>query len=493
MSCFLGIDLGTSAVKALMVDETEAVLAEAEVKLAIRNPAPLASEQDPDAWWRAVETALACLRRDAPAAMARVAAIGLSGQMHAAVLLDEADRPVRPAMLWNDGRAHAEAADLKRLGSELAGELGVPALAGFTAPKLLWLARHEPHVLARARALLLPKDLIRLHLTGERATDPSDAAGTWLLDEARRTWSTRAVAAIGIDPDLLPPIIEGSAPAGRLRADIAARFGLPPGIVVATGGGDTMAGGVGIGAVEDGRAFVGLSTSAQLFVAADAHRPAPARLVHAFCHAVPGRWCQMAAMLNGAGVLAAIAHLLGDADIPALLAEAEARFTGPSRLLVLPYLSGERTPHDDPHASGVVFGLTPDTSRAELVLAALEGVAFSFADARDALAAAGTRIETAGIVGGGARSLFWTRLIASVLGIALRVYAGGARGPAFGAARLGRIAAGGDPAMLLVEPPVLRVVAPEAALADAYAPRIAAFRRLYVALRPEFARGAGAA
>ncbi|HET9018576.1 MAG TPA: xylulokinase, partial [Acetobacteraceae bacterium] len=420
MTCFLGIDLGTSAVKVLIVDARERVRAEAEEPLATDHPAPLASEQDPDGWWRAVDAALGRLHAAAPEAMAAVAAIGLAGQMHATVLLDDADRPVRPAMLWNDGRAHAEARDLNRLGDDLAAELGVPALAGFTAPKLLWLARHEPATIARARALLLPKDLIRLHLTGERATDPSDAAGTWLLDEARRAWSARAVAAVGIDPALLPPIIEGAAPAGTLRAEVARRFGLTPGIVVAAGGGDTMAGGVGIGAVEDGRAFVGLSTSAQLFVAAAAHRPAPAQLVHAFCHAVPGRWCQMAAMLNGAGVLAAIAHLLGDADIATLLAEAEARFAGPSRLLVLPYLSGERTPHDDPHARGVVFGLTPDTSRADLVLAALEGVAFTFADARDALAAGGTHIASAGLVGGGARSVFWARLIASVLGVPLR-------------------------------------------------------------------------
>ncbi len=471
------------------MDDAETLLAAAEVKLSVHAPCPLASEQDPRDWWRAVELALDRLGAEAPGAMARVVAIGLSGQMHAAVLLDAADLPVRPAMLWNDGRAHAEAADLKRLGSELAAELGVPALAGFTAPKLLWLARHEPASLARARSLLLPKDYIRLQLTGERATDPSDAAGTWLLDEARRVWSARAIAAVAIDPALLPPIIEGSAPAGRLRAGVAARFGLPPGIVVACGGGDTMTGGVGIGAVEDGRAFVGLSTSAQLFVAAAAHRPAPERLVHAFCHAVPGRWCQMAAMLNGAGVLAAIAHLLGDAEIPALLAEVEARFTGPGRLLVLPYLSGERTPHDDPHARGVVFGLTPDTARVELVQAALEGVAFSLADARAALSAAGTVIDSAGIVGGGARSLFWTRLIASVLGIELRVYAGGARGPAFGAARLARLALGADDAAaLLVEPEVQHVIDPSPALADAYAPRIAAFRRLYAALRPEFAR-----
>ncbi len=487
MACFLGIDLGTSAVKALIVDADGSVRASAEQPLSTEHPSPLASEQDCDGWWRAVESALAMLHATAPDAMGAVTSIGLAGQMHAAVLLDDADRPVRPAMLWNDGRAHVEANELKRLGNDLAAELGVPALAGFTAPKLLWLARHEPANFARARTLLLPKDLIRLHLTGERATDPSDAAGTWLLDEARRTWSARAVAAIGLDPALLPPIIEGARPAGRLREQVASRFGLRPGIVVATGGGDTMAGGVGIGAVEEGRAFVGLSTSAQLFVAARMHRAAPARLVHAFCHAVPDRWCQMAAMLNGAGVLASVAHLLGDAAIPALLAEAEAHFIGPGRLLVLPYLSGERTPHDDPHARGVIFGLAPDTSRAELVLAALEGVAFSFADARDALAAGGTRIESAGVVGGGARSVFWTRLIASVLGIPLRIYAGGARGPAFGAARLARLAlCQDDPAEVLAEPQVQQVISPDPALTDAYAPRIAAFRRLYAALRPEF-------
>jgi xylulokinase len=409
--------------------------------------------------------------------------------MHAAVLLDAADRPVRPAMLWNDGRAHAEADELKRLGPELAAELGVPALASFTAPKLLWLARHEPDTLARARSLLLPKDFLRLRLTGERATDPSDAAGTWLLDQARRDWSARAVAAIGLDPALLPRLVEGSAPSGMVRPAIAARFGLRPGVIVAGGGGDTMAGGVGIGAVEDGRAFIGLSTSAQVFVASNAHRPAPAHLVHAFCHALPGRWCQMAALLNGASVLAAVAHLVGDVPIADLLAETEAAFTGPSRLLVLPYLSGERTPHDDPHARGVVFGLSGDTSRAELVQAALEGVAFSLADGLDALAAGGTRVESAGVIGGGARSRFWTRLIASALNIPLRRYAGGERGPAFGAARLARLALGGaDPAEVLAEPPVTEIIEPDDALADAYRPRIEAFRHLYGALRPEFAR-----
>jgi xylulokinase len=488
VSCCIGIDLGTSALKAILVDEAERTLATADISLATTYPAPRAAEQDPRAWWQAAQQALAALQRAAPDAMVRVSAIGLSGQMHAALLLDATDLPVRPAMLWNDGRAHAEADTLKSLGAGLAAELGVPALANFTAPKLLWLARHEPQALARARCLLLPKDYLRLQLTGERATDPSDAAGTWLLDIARRAWSPHAVAAVGIDPAILPRLVEGSAPSGTLRASVATQFGLPPGTVVACGGGDTMAGGVGIGAVDDGQAFVGLSTSAQLFVAANAYRPAPAQFVHAYCHALPARWCQMAAMLNGAGVLAGIAHLLGDAEVGALLAEVEKRFSGPSNLLVLPYLSGERTPHDDPHARGVIFGLTPDTSRLDLVQAAMEGVAFTFADARDALAAGGTAISSAGLVGGGARSRLWARLIASILGVPLRRYAGAARGPALGAARLARLALGSqDPSAILHEPPVESVVEPEAALAEAYAPRVASFRALYAALRPQFA------
>ena len=487
MTCVIGLDLGTSAVKALLIDERQAVLAEAEVKLATQHPAPLASEQDVEGWWEATVAALDQLSREAPAAMARVRAIGLAGQMHAAVLLDVADRPVRPAMLWNDSRAHAEADALKRLGLDLARKLGVPAMAGMTAPKLAWLARHEPAAMARTRHILLTKDFVRLHLTGERVTDVSDAAGTWLLDQARRSWSPRAIAATGLDPAWLPPIVEGSAVTGTLRPELAARWGCRPGVVVAGGGGDTPAGGVGIGAVEDGQAYVSLGTSAQMFVAADAHRPAPEQLVHAFCHAVPGRWYQMAAMQNGAGVLSFVAGLLGVTDITGLVAQVEAGFTGPSRLLVLPYLNGERTPHDDPHARGVVMGLTSDTSRTDLAQAAMEGVAFAFADARDALAAAGVRVAAAGFIGGGARSRLWGRMIASVLGIPLQIYAGGERGPAFGAARLGWLALGRAPADILVTPAIKETLLPDADLTERYAGRVAAFRRLYVALRPEFA------
>ena len=488
MDCVIGLDLGTSAVKALLLDAQQAVLASAEVPLRTAHPEPMASEQDVESWWSATVAALDRLAGEAPAAMARVGAIGLAGQMHAAVLLDAADRPVRPAMLWNDGRAHAEAEALKRAGYELARELGVPAMAGLTAPKLAWLARHDPAAMARTRHILLTKDLIRLRLTGERATDASDAAGTWLLDQARRDWSARAIELVGIDRAWLPPIVESSAASGTLRPELARRWGFGGGVVVAGGGGDTPAGGVGIGAVADGQAYAALGTSAQLFVAADAHRPAPSQLVHAFCHALPGRWYQMAAMQNGAGVLAVVGRLLGVGDVAELIASVEAGFTGPSRLLVLPYLAGERTPHDDPHAQGVVMGLTSDTSRAELAQAAMEGVAFAFADASDALAAAGARVSEAGFIGGGARSRLWGRMIASVLGIPLHVHAGGAKGPAFGAARLAWLSLGHAVKDIVARPAVQETLLPDDRLGEAYARRVAAFRSLYAALRPEFRR-----
>ncbi len=433
----------------------------------------------------ACKSALGRLAQGAPAAMAEVRGIGLAGHMHAAVLLDSADHPIRPAMLWNDGRARAEADALKRLGDELAGALGVRALAGLTGPKIAWLARHEPATMGHARALLSTKDFVRLHLTGERATDVSDAAGTWLLDQATRSWSERAIKAVGIDSSCLPRLLEGSDQAGVLRPALAMTFGMGPGVVVAAGGGDTPVGGVGIGAVEPDRAFLALGTSAQVFVAANAHRPAPARMVHAFCHAVPGRWYQMAAMLNGASVLGLMSRLCGRDPGP-LLEEVETRFAGPGRLLMLPYLAGERTPHDDPLARGVMFGLSSETTQADLALAALEAVAFSLADGRDALAEAGVTIARAGFIGGGARSRLWGRIVASVLGITLETYAGGARGPAHGAARLARLALGEPVATVLTPPAVAETIAPDPDLAAAYAPRLEAFRNLYCALRPRF-------
>ncbi len=485
MTNAIGLDLGTSALKAVLVDEAETVLAHAEIPLVTQHPEPLASEQRPGEWTLAAEAALAQLAAAAPAAMQGVSALGIAGQMHAALLLDAADRPLRPAMLWNDGRAFAEADALKRLGDDLAAELGVRAMAGLTGPKLAWLARHEPAMLANAKTLLLPKDFVRLHLSGERSTDVSDAAGTWLLDQARRTWSAAGVEAVGIDPALLPGILESTEPAGTLRPALARRFGLRDGVVVAAGGGDTPVGGVGMGAVEDGDAFVSLGTSAQVFVAGATYQPSAANMVHGFCHALPGRWYRMAALLNGASVLALAARLSGhDGDKAALLARVEGGFRGPGALLMLPYLAGERTPHDDPHARGVIFGLSSDSSPEDVAQAAMEGVAFSLADALDALAASGARPTEATLIGGGARSRLWARIVASVLGLPLHRRAASIHGAASGAARLARAAATG--ALSCAASPVIDTVEPDAALATAYAPRLLAWRRLYQALRPEF-------
>lgn len=489
---FLGIDVGTSAVKAVLVDETQAILADATIPLAVSRPRPLWSEQDPDAWWAAVEAGIAALRRTAPASFSGVRAIGLSGQMHGATVLDAADRPLRPAILWNDGRAFAECEALARDRPELPAVVGVPAMPGFTAPKLIWLKAHEPTVFAAARTVLLPKDYVRLRLTGDKASDLSDAAGTWWLDQARRDWSDAALAATGLERSHMPRLVEGSEASGVVRPDLARAWGLGGAVVVAGGAGDAAAGAVGLGAVGDGSTFVSLGTSGQLFVTTADYRPAPNLFLHAFCHAVPGRWFQMGAMLNGASSLAFTAGLV-QAEIDDLLREAEAAFERPSDLLFLPYLMGERTPHNDPHARGVFFGLHPGSRRSDLVQATLEGVAFCFADAKAALVASGTGLGMPGVIGGGARSRFWTRILASVLDRPLTRFAGGDKGPAFGAARLARLAATGEAVeAVCTAPPVLDVTDPEPSLVEAYRPRIEAFHRLYLALKPEFAAGLGA-
>ena len=491
LSVFIGIDLGTSAVKAVLVDDSGRVVT-AMAPLHPATPRPGWSEDDPQSWWDAADAAMRVLRNDYPDLMARAQGIGLSGQMHACLLLDAADHPVRPAMLWNDGRSVAEARRLSSDNPFLAARLGVPAAAGFTGPKIAWLRSHEPAALDRAATLLLPKDALRLRLTGERATDPSDAAGTWLFDQADRRWSPEALSACGADPRWLPPLAESGTIAGHLRPAVALRWGVPSGLPVACGGGDTAVGGVGIGATQAGDGFISLGTSAQLFVADAAFNPAPEQFVHAFCHAAPDRWYAMAALLNGASPLAAaVAWTGGGADIAAALRRVEAGYTGPGSLLALPYLAGERTPHDDPHASGCLVGLTAATTADDIVLAVLEGVAFSLADGADALRAARSLPPELGLIGGGARSSFWAGLIASILGVRLVRYRDAHHGPALGAARLARLAVTGEPlAAMASKPATERVFKPDPRVAAAYAPRLEAFRSLYRALAPEFRRAA---
>jgi len=483
---YLGIDVGTSAVKALVVDERQATLAEVDVPLSISRPHPLWSEQDPEAWWQAVQSAVERLRAMAPAALADIRGIGLSGQMHGAVLLDDRQQPLRPAILWNDGRSYGEADELGASRPDLSRAMGVIPMPGFTAPKLLWLARHEPDTFRAVRKVLLPKDYIRLKLTGECKSDMSDAAGTWWLDQATRAWSDEALAATGLDHSRMPDLVEGSQPSGMLWQEVAEQWGMRGDVVVAGGAGDAAAGAVGLGAIEDGAAFLSLGTSGQLFVTTREFGPAPETLIHSFCHAIPGRWFQMAAMLNAASCLAWAAGLL-DADIGDLLHESESAFRKPSSVLFLPYLAGERTPHNDPHARGVFFGLSPETRRSDLVQAVLEGVAFSFADAKTCLEQAGTPLTRAGLIGGGSRSPYWTKILANVLNVPLSRYAGSDKGPAFGAARLARLAATGEPASAIcTQPAVIETVEPEPELVEMYTPRVEAFRRLYRAVKPEF-------
>ena len=486
MAHYIGIDIGTSAIKAVITDSAQNVVAERDFALGISRPHPLWSEQNPADWWKGVEAVLDGFHAEWPQLMGRVAAIGLSGQMHGAVLLDADNQPLRPAMLWNDARTGKEASELLRKNPGLPAIVGVMPMPGLTAPKIPWLAVHEPQILDRLKMVVLPKDFIRLQLTGTLATDMSDAAGTWWLDQARRDWSDDSLRAVGLDRSKVPELVEGNAVSGHVRADLARRWGLRPGLPVAGGAGDAAAGAVGIGAINHGDAFVSLGTSGQLNVATRDYRPSPETMVHAFCHALPGRWSQMGAMLSAASCLTWAAALTGS-DVTELARAAEAAYTGPTNLLFLPYLTGERTPHNDAAAKGVLFGLTPDSGKLEVAQAVMEGVAFSFADAARSLAQSGTRIDRVGAIGGGARSLLWLQLLANVLDVPLVRYAASARGPAFGAARLARLCATGEaPEAICTAPPVECEVKPDARLVAAYRPRVERYRRLYQAVKQEF-------
>ncbi|MBS1181639.1 MAG: xylulokinase [Proteobacteria bacterium] len=487
--CFLGIDIGTSAVKALIVDARERPVAGAEVALATSRPAPGWSEQHPDLWWQTVRQALAEMAEAVPGVLGRVIAVGLSGQMHGAVLVGRDDRPLRPAILWNDGRAAAEAAGLNAALPDLGHIAGVPAMAGFLAPKIAWLRTHEPEVLAGTRRVILPKDWVRFLLTGEFATDMCDAAGSLLLDEEKRQWWPTIIEAVGLRPEQLPRLLEGPEVSGRITAAAAVATGLPEGIPVVAGAGDAAAAGIGIGAVDDGDAFVSLGTSSQLFLTTAEYRPNPTALVHAFAHALPGRWFQMAAMLNGASVMAWTAGVIGAPDLGVALDNVAARGHAISPVTFLPYLQGERTPHDDPAARGVFFGMDGGTDGLDLLQAAVEGMAFTLVDAVAALETAGPVPATLAAVGGGSRGRFVMEVVASALGRPIRRYAGGERGPAFGVARLARLAVTGETVGdVCVKPELRDVVLPDASRQAALAARLPLYRDLYRALKPLFRR-----
>lgn len=476
---YLGIDLGTSGVKAVIVDDDGIVAGQATAPLEVSRPHPLWSEQKPADWWSATETAVtgldAGLRR-------KVRAIGLSGQMHGAVVLDEADRVLRPAILWNDGRSGPQCARLLEREPRAHAITGNAVLAGFTAPKLLWLAEHEPDIFAAIRRVLLPKDWLRLRMTGEYLSDMSDASGTLWLDVGKRDWSDAMLEACGLSRSAMPGLVEGNAPAGRMTAEIAARWGIER-VPVAGGGGDNAAGAVGLGVVEPGQAFLSLGTSGVIFSVSNGFQPDVARGIHAFAHAIPNTWHRMTVMLSAAACLDWGVRALGLADVPALLAEAgQANLR--SRVVFLPYLSGERSPHADPDANGGWFAMTYETGRAELAQAILEGVAMGLRDGLDALEANGKAIGELAMAGGGSRSALWGSIIAATLDRPLVWHESASVGPALGAAHLARMAIDGAPVAAVARAgAVTSRIEPDADLKDRMAAIQPRFRALYEGLR----------
>ncbi len=478
---YLGIDIGTSGVKAVVTSAEGAVMGQGVAALEVSRPSALWSEQDPQAWWAATEAAVlaidATLRR-------RVRAVGLAGQMHGAVLLGAADELLRPAILWNDGRSAAQCLALKARVPDLETITANLAMPGFTAPKLLWVREHEPEVFARVRTVLLPKDYVRLRMTGEKVSDMSDAAGTLWLDVGARRWSETVLEACDLSSEAMPRLVEGSEISGRLRLEVAARWGLEA-VPVAGGGGDNAAGAAGVGVVTDGSALLSLGTSGVIFVATDRLRPNPARAVHAFCHCLPGLWHQMSVHLSAASCIDWVARLTGASGPTEVFARAETAGVREGGALFLPYLTGERTPHNDPAVRAGFLGLDSDTDAASISQAVLEGVAFALADGLDALRAAGTHIDSLSVIGGGARSRYWGRILSAALATPLRYLEGGEVGPALGAARLAQIAGdGANPRDVCRPPPTAFVVEPDRRDADLLAPRLAAFRRAYSCLNP---------
>jgi xylulokinase len=476
---YLGIDLGTSAVKTILVDDDQRVVASQTRPLQASSPRPGYSEQNPENWIDATFATLDALKADHPRELAAVDGIGLSGQMHGATLLDARFKPLRPCILWNDGRSAAECRLLEQRWPALRATTGNKAMPGFTAPKLLWVAMHEPEVFAATKLVLLPKAYLRLILTGEAIEDVSDASGSLWLDVARRDWSDEGLSATGLSRSHMPALVEGCAPAARLGAELALRWGMTKRPILAGGAGDNPAGAIGIGAIRPGTAFISLGTSGALLTPTEIIAPNPERVVHTFCHAIPAMWIEAGAILSGGSSLAWIARLLGASEAE-LLKPLGLGPKAPSPVNFLPYLSGERTPHDDPQARGMLDGLSHDTDRAAIVQAVLEGVAFALADCRDALADSGIVISEADAIGGGSRSRFWLSVLANVLNIPIHRFAEGETGAAFGAARLGRLAVTGEAIeTVCTAPRRIETFVPERALADAYAERLPKWRKLY--------------
>lgn len=497
MPLVLGIDVSTTATKALLVDERGAVRATGVSEYGYETPRPLWSEQDPRLWWNGAVAAIATALSAGGASGAEVVAIGLTGQMHGLVLLDDADEVIRPAILWNDQRTAAECDFIREaVGEErLIAVTGNDALTGFTAPKLVWVHEHEPSAWQRIRHVLLPKDYVRLRLSGEYGVDKADGSGTLLFDLAKRDWSDEVVDALGIDRSWLPRTFEGPSVTGGVSGDAAAATGLRAGTPIVAGGGDQSANAVGVGAVAAGTMALSLGTSGVVFAATEEPLHEERGIVHAFCHAVPGRWHLMSVMLSAAGSLRWLRDAVArGTPFGELVEQASAIAAGSEGLLFLPYLSGERSPHPDPLARGAFIGLTLRHDRRHMTRAVMEGVAYGLRDGLELITVAGTDAPKVMLAsGGGAASPLWRQILADVLNVEIAIPMS-TEGAAYGAAILASVGAGwfstvDEACAALVSSTVVASPGPDAAV---YTAGHGLYRDLYPALADPFRRLSGA-
>ena len=475
---FIGLDLGTSHLKGIVIDDAQNVCAEASVSLSLMRPKNGWSEQNPQDWLDATENVMASLANKVN--LKKVNAIGLSGQMHGATLLDKNDNVLRPCILWNDTRSAEEASylDSKTIFRNLTGNIVFP---GFTAPKLAWVRKHEPNIFAKISKVLLPKDYLRLWLCGEYVAEMSDAAGTSWLDVKRRDWSDALLAETDLDRSQMPTLIEGCEISGVLKKTHASKWGLPHGVIIAGGGGDNAASAIGVGVVKAGDAFVSLGTSGVLFAASDEYQPDAASAVHTFCHALPNTWHQMGVILAATDAMNWFGQVLNSSaqemtnDLGVLKA--------PSKTLFLPYLGGERTPHNDAQIRASFINLDHNADRQVMIRAVIEGVAFAFRDCFDALSSTGTKINQLVAVGGGAKSEYWVQAIATALGLPISIPVAGDYGGAFGAARLGMIAYGINRYDVAISPKIKHIIEPVMSLHDDYLSALKSYRETYKVLK----------
>lgn len=482
---YIGIDLGTSGVKVLLLDNEDQIVATHSEPLTVSRPQPLWSEQDASHWWSATDKGMKKLQQQHD--LSRVKAIGLSGQMHGATLLDKNGELLRPAILWNDGRSFAECQALEHQvanSRELTGNIMMP---GFTAPKLLWVKNNEPDIFDKVNKVLLPKDYLRYKMSGDFASDMSDSAGTMWLNVAKRDWDDALLSATGLTRKHMPDLFEGDEITGILSEEIAEQWGMSS-VPIVAGAGDNAAGAIGVGITQPKQAMLSLGTSGVYFAVSDGFVGNPESALHSFCHALPRTWHAMSVILSAASCLDWVASLTGQPDVGSMLKEVEQSADRESNVIFLPYLSGERTPHNDPNAKGVFFGMTHSTTKLELALAVLEGVGFALADGLDALHATSLVPEEVNLIGGGAKSEFWRQMLADITNMNLVYRVGGEVGPALGAARLARLAVteGLTVSDCCPIPELKQRHTPNAERAELYKVKRDKYRSLYLSLSAQF-------